>query len=98
MTSSPSSPLGLASIEHNDGRQRPDFGRARRDSAPTTPGGGLTAEDVCSECGERNPPNSAFCVFCGHYLGWDERDSPDDEATRIIVPPVSDHPRPSPYA
>ena len=58
----------------------------------------MTAEDVCSECGERNPPNSAFCVFCGAYLGWDERDVADEETTRIVVPPVPEQPQRVLYA
>jgi hypothetical protein len=29
-------------------------------------------EDVCTACGERNPAGSAFCLYCGVYLGWDE--------------------------
>ncbi len=50
----------------------------------------LAAEDVCSECGERNPPNSAFCVFCGAYLGWDEREAADEETTRVVAPPINE--------
>lgn len=37
--------------------------------------------DVCEACGERNPAGSAFCVYCGVYLGWDERDE-ETEAGR----------------
>jgi hypothetical protein len=32
----------------------------------------VATDDQCSACGERNPPGSAFCVFCGTYLGWNE--------------------------
>lgn len=28
--------------------------------------------DVCTGCGEPNPPGTQFCLFCGIYLGWDE--------------------------
>lgn len=31
--------------------------------------------DVCTGCGEPNPPGTQFCLFCGIYLGWD--DGPD---------------------
>jgi hypothetical protein len=55
----------------------------------------LAAEDVCSECGERNPPNSAFCVFCGAYLGWDETDPSDQVTTRIAAPPANESARQS---
>lgn len=30
-------------------------------------------EDVCTACGERNPAGSAFCLYCGVYLGWDQQ-------------------------
>lgn len=30
-------------------------------------------EDTCSACGERNPPGSQFCLFCGVFLGWEEK-------------------------
>src|SRR4029453_18451260 len=36
--------------------------------------------DVCEACGERNPAGSAFCVYCGVYLGWDQRDGDDQSA------------------
>ena len=32
----------------------------------------MATEDQCGACGERNPDGSAFCLFCGSYLGWDE--------------------------
>jgi zinc-ribbon domain len=32
----------------------------------------VDAEDQCSACGERNPAGTAFCLFCGVYLGWNE--------------------------
>ncbi|QNE21549.1 hypothetical protein F1D05_31035 [Kribbella qitaiheensis] len=38
-------------------------------------------EDVCTACGERNPAGSAFCLYCGVYLGW-------DQATAEERPPV----------
>jgi hypothetical protein len=36
--------------------------------------------DVCEACGERNPAGSAFCVYCGVYLGWDEREEEPETA------------------
>ncbi|WP_112246023.1 zinc ribbon domain-containing protein [Kribbella monticola] len=39
------------------------------------------SEDVCTACGERNPAGSAFCLYCGVYLGW-------DQATADERPPV----------
>ena len=32
----------------------------------------VATDDQCGACGERNPAGSAFCVFCGSYLGWDQ--------------------------
>lgn len=29
--------------------------------------------DVCTGCGEPNPPGTQFCLFCGIYLGWEDR-------------------------
>ena len=43
-------------------------------------------EDVCTACGERNPAGSAFCLYCGVYLGWDEAGSADSPAARRSVP------------
>ncbi|MFC5263934.1 hypothetical protein ACFPJ1_17625 [Kribbella qitaiheensis] len=45
-----------------------------------------TIEDVCTACGERNPAGSAFCLYCGVYLGWDEASTADQPATRQAVP------------
>lgn len=42
----------------------------------------MAAEKVCDACGERNPPGTQFCQFCGNYLGWSE-----DETTQ--EPPAS---------
>lgn len=28
--------------------------------------------DICTSCGEPNPPGTQFCLFCGVYLGWAE--------------------------
>lgn len=42
-------------------------------------------EDTCSACGERNPPGSQFCLFCGAFLGWEEEPadpSPTGSPTR----------------
>lgn len=30
-------------------------------------------DDICSSCGERNPTGSQFCLFCGVFLGWDDK-------------------------
>lgn len=30
--------------------------------------------DVCTGCGEPNPPGTQFCLFCGIYLGWEDSD------------------------
>lgn len=38
----------------------------------------MAAQDACPDCGERNPPASAFCVFCGAYLGWNEEEGLED--------------------
>jgi len=42
-------------------------------------------EDVCTACGERNPAGSAFCLYCGVYLGWDEASTADRPAARRPV-------------
>ena len=44
-----------------------------------------TIEDVCTACGERNPAGSAFCLYCGVYLGWNEADQQDGSSTRTPV-------------
>jgi hypothetical protein len=41
--------------------------------------------DVCEACGEANPAGSAFCVYCGVYLGWDEAED-DAQAARPQQP------------
>lgn len=43
-------------------------------------------EDVCTACGERNPAGSAFCLYCGVYLGWDEASTADRSSARTSVP------------
>ena len=35
--------------------------------------GEVAAIDVCEACGEQNPAGSAFCLYCGAYLGWDQK-------------------------
>lgn len=32
----------------------------------------MATEAQCGECGESNPSDSAFCLLCGAYLGWNE--------------------------
>ena len=52
----------------------------------------MAGEDVCEACGERNPADSAFCLFCGVYLGWNER--PDTGGTQQpsrAAPQEADH-------
>ena len=36
--------------------------------------------DVCTGCGEPNPPGTQFCLFCGIYLGWDESEAGPEAA------------------
>jgi len=43
-----------------------------RSSAPSRIEDVVATEDQCAACGESNPAGSAFCLFCGTYLGWDE--------------------------
>ena len=38
----------------------------------------MATEAQCGECGETNPSNSAFCLSCGKYLGW-EKPGPEPE-------------------
>lgn len=44
--------------------------------------------DVCTGCGEPNPPGTQFCLFCGIYLGWDERDADAPPAARTGTGPA----------
>jgi hypothetical protein len=41
--------------------------------------------DVCNGCGEPNPPGTQFCLFCGIYLGWDERTQGEEAAGGLPV-------------
>jgi len=43
----------------------------------------------CDACGEENPSDSAFCLLCGNYLGWDVASS-----TAPPSPLVPDEPSP----
>lgn len=60
--------------------------------------------DVCEACGEQNPAGSAFCVYCGVYLGWDEgedepqagRSQPAAGPTVPATAPVTAQPQPDP--
>src|SRR4029453_6234687 len=47
--------------------------------------------DVCEACGERNPAGSAFCVYCGVYLGWDQREGEEQSAPNAAptAPPTA---------
>lgn len=38
-------------------------------------------DDTCSGCGERNPAGSQFCLFCGIFLGWENRPVDPGRAT-----------------
>lgn len=55
-------------------------------STRSHPGGEVPAQDACPDCGERNPPQSAFCVFCGAYLGWNEEDSLEESPSDSSLP------------
>jgi hypothetical protein len=46
-------------------------------------------EDVCTACGERNPAGSAFCLYCGVYLGWDEAAEERPAARQAAPEPTS---------
>ncbi len=48
-------------------------------------------EDVCTACGERNPAGSAFCLYCGVYLGWDQATAEQREPSSVAV----QHPGPA---
>ena len=63
----PSSPWGSHRAPHQC-----QASERRPDGAAGTKRGSVATEDQCGACGERNPAGSAFCVFCGTYLGWDE--------------------------
>jgi len=52
----------------------------------------VATEDQCSACGERNPAGSAFCVFCGTYLGWDEPGRGPAGRTDTGATPVTERP------
>lgn len=49
--------------------------------------------DVCTGCGEPNPPGTQFCLFCGIYLGWEDQDggrSAEPAATAPAAATVGD--------
>lgn len=48
--------------------------------------------DVCTGCGEPNPPGTQFCLFCGIYLGWDEREAEGGEPTGPLLAPPNTPP------
>ena len=48
-------------------------------------------EDVCTACGERNPAGSAFCLYCGVYLGWDQATAEQREPSSVAI----QHPGPA---
>lgn len=50
----------------------------------------MVAEAQCDACGETNPADSAFCLFCGTYLGWDQRApaAPDEAPPPSSQPPA----------
>lgn len=45
--------------------------------------------DVCEACGERNPAGSAFCVYCGVYLGWDQREDGEQSNAAPTAAPTA---------
>ena len=53
--------------------------------------GGRTAVTtyVCSNCGERNAPGTAFCVNCHAFLAWDEVAGEEDDTGNATVIPGS---------
>ncbi len=55
------------------------------------PEGVNVIEDTCSACGERNPAGSQFCLFCGVYLGWEERSKDPGSTTPAVHPPNGSH-------
>jgi double zinc ribbon protein len=51
----------------------------------------VAAIDVCEACGEQNPAGSAFCLYCGVYLGWDQKAGPKQSApAQPGAPPVQE--------
>lgn len=46
----------------------------------------MATEAQCGSCGERNPSDSAFCLFCGTYLGWDQKGAPPTPKDRDAPP------------
>ncbi|MGA8248174.1 MAG: zinc ribbon domain-containing protein [Nocardioides sp.] len=52
----------------------------------------MDAEDQCGACGERNPADTAFCLFCGAYLGWNEPGRGPAHATGSTHAPVTGTP------
>ena len=40
---------------------------------------------VCGSCGERNAPGTSFCINCGAFLAWDEREQRSE--TRVVPTP-----------
>jgi hypothetical protein len=49
----------------------------------------VATDDQCSACGERNPPGSAFCLFCGTYLGWNEPGQGPEQESAATQPGVT---------
>lgn len=49
----------------------------------------MDAEDQCGACGERNPADTAFCLFCGVYLGWNEPGRGPGSSPVGAPPPVN---------
>ncbi|MGH3465980.1 MAG: hypothetical protein ACRDP9_31300 [Kribbellaceae bacterium] len=46
----------------------------------------MAAIDVCEACGEQNPAGSAFCLYCGTYLGWDQKATADPKQSAPAQP------------
>jgi hypothetical protein len=63
-----------------------DHNQLRGVASPASPGEVAAIEDVCTACGERNPAGSAFCLYCGVYLGWDEAGTAEAPSARRSVP------------
>jgi hypothetical protein len=49
---------------------------------------------ICEECGETNKPGSEFCMFCGAYLGWQEKQNP--AGTNEVTQPLPSQPTAAP--
>ena len=73
-------PGGSAGVAGPDGERRPADARKV-----------ASGDVICGDCGETNKPGSEFCLFCGAYLGWQEREpsgANDDTEVLPAQPPA----------